>query len=593
MYALSLPPKGYITVGESNSALVHVSGPEDPKLKSIVKKHGELKAALTMPSRNTHIPQHHKVNAAVEELLDTTRASGLIPQPILDRIEELSKQWDLDAMADAAGTIWKKAWDVYNSLAGSYDTIVRHDKLAKLLIRKVAWHPHQPLLAIALWNDSVWVYDLSVESWYSCGLSHPAQSKITSLHWKPMSGVVLAIGCEEGVAMWHVFRDHSPSGIDAAWAEPANPLKDRPSELLSETFRAPSRGTNHGRDTAWIGLNLFKDLGGVDQMAWDPRGELLAVGSSHSPTVYIRDGATKKLTELRLSIRPTPPRFVRSVESFMETVSNVKKALGSISAPEVKGRVGPTHEQGYFGPTVCSMTWSPCGKYLLVAYSSEVARIYETATWEYVEMKDLKGAIQSACWTPDGYNLIYSLQGDDLLRAIHFERRAGDLTWIPLNYVKMSLRHSDIELYKSGVRNDDNDGGHLGMREHFRKKLGGRSLEELTEFGAIEELALDPNGERLIVRFEKIDLLGVVIVRPTGTMLSDLDIFMPTGFIEGLGWSGQETDDGETSKREPYALTMAFTRHFHGGSMLSVAWESGRINFMPFYYLTQQEVNAL
>ncbi|KAF9896082.1 hypothetical protein BX616_008175, partial [Lobosporangium transversale] len=53
---------------------------------------GQLNAALTMPSRGVHIPQFHKVNAAVDELLDTARDSGLIPQPILEKIEELAKQ---------------------------------------------------------------------------------------------------------------------------------------------------------------------------------------------------------------------------------------------------------------------------------------------------------------------------------------------------------------------------------------------------------------------------------------------------------------------------------------------------------------------
>ncbi|KAF9901409.1 hypothetical protein BX616_002274, partial [Lobosporangium transversale] len=507
---------------------------------------------------------------------------------------------DLDAILNSAGAVYKKAWDAYIKISGSFDTIVHRDKLAKFLIRKVAWHPHQPLLAIALWNDSVWVYDLSVESWYSCGLSYPSQDRITTLQWKPMSGVVLAVGCEAGVALWHVFRDHTPSGIEAAWAEPTNPLKDHPSVLLSQTYNTPTRATNRGQDTAWVGLSLFKDLGGVDQMAWDPRGELLAVASSNSSTVYIRESVTKELTELRLSFRPTPPQIIRSVRKVAEIASNIKEAIKLATKPDQPEDIAPTHDHGHMGPTVCSMVWSPCGKYLLVAYLSEVARIYEAATWDYVELKDLKGAIQSTCWTPDGHNLIFSLRGDDLIRAVHFEKRAGELTWIPLNQVKMSLRHADIEGYKNAVQNEDKSGDHSGLREHFWKRLGNRNLDALTEFGAIEELTLDPHGERLIVRFENTDLLGVVIVRPTGSMLRDLDIFMPTGFIEGPGWSdGEEssTDEdrgGEAERKEkPDAVTMAFTRHSKGGSILSIAWESGRINFVPFYYLTQNEVDSL
>ncbi|KAG0208448.1 hypothetical protein BGX28_000586 [Mortierella sp. GBA30] len=550
-----------------------------------------------MPSRNTHIPHHHKLNAAVDELLESTKSTGLIPQPILDKIEELRKQWDLDAIADVAGSLWKKAWDVYINLAGSYDTIVRHDKLAKLLIRKVACHPHQPLVAIALWNDHVWVYDLSVESWYSCGLSHPAQSRIMSLEWKPMSGVVLAIGCLDGVALWEVYRDHnSPTTGATPSADVPNPLKVRPSEALSEVYSTPTRTMNHGGDTAWLGMNSFERLGGVDQLAWDPRGELLAVGSAHSSTVYIRENATSKLTELRFNMRMTPPRFVRSVESFAETVSNVKRAWESATSPNLHSTPAPTHENNHFGPTITCLRWSPSGEYLLVGHQSDEARIYETATWTHVNIKDLKGAIQSACWTPDSYNLIYSLQGDDHVRGIHLERRAGALTWIPLISVKLSMQYNDLSRYRRAVEQDDQDAEHMGLRELYWKQHGGRNVESLSEFGPVEELVLDPNGERLVVRFRDTELLGVVLVKPTGSMLKDLDIFMPTGFIQGPGWNGKEVaggaDEEDREGREPKATSLTFVKQFSGGSLLMMAWESGRVNFVPFYYLSQKEIEA-
>ncbi|KAF9366725.1 hypothetical protein BGX34_009565 [Mortierella sp. NVP85] len=565
--------------------LVHVSGPQDPRLRAFIKRHGELSAILTMPSRNDHIPHHSKLNAAIEELIDDTRSLGIIPQPILDKIEELTKQWDLDSFVETAGEAWKKALDVYNSLSQSYDTIVRHDKLAKLLIRKVAWHPHQPLLAIALWNNSVWVYDLSVESWYSCGLSHPVQERVMVLEWKPMSGVVLAVGCENGVALWHVFRDHSPTSTTATWKEP-DTSKDKPSEVLSRVYRTPTRGENRGRDTAWIGSSVIDGLDGVDFMAWNPRGELLALGSAHSPVVYIRDETSKKLTELRLNMRPTPPHFIRDFQSLAETVSNVKAALGSAVKSDTHTSIRPTHERGHYGVTVCCLSWSPCGRFLLVGYLSEVARVYETATWEYIEMKDIKGALQSVCWTPDGNNLIYSLQGDDLLRAIHLETRAGSLTWIPMNNIKMSLRHDDIEICKGRLRLEDTTGNHK-YREMYRKRFGDRNVEELEEFGPIEELALDANGERLAVRFRNADLVGIVLVKSLGSMLRDLDIFMPIGFVQGPESEGQRADDDE-NERESKASSIAFVKQFQGGSMLAIAWGSGRINFVPFYYDTEK-----
>lgn len=48
-----------------------------------------------MPSRNAYIPHHSKASESLEDFLEDTMASasGIIPQPILDKIEELSKQW--------------------------------------------------------------------------------------------------------------------------------------------------------------------------------------------------------------------------------------------------------------------------------------------------------------------------------------------------------------------------------------------------------------------------------------------------------------------------------------------------------------------
>ena len=380
-----------------------------------------------------------------------------------------------------------------------------------------------------------------------------------------MSGVVLAIACLEGVALWHVYRDHKPNGVEATWTV-ANPAKDRPSELLSETFNRPSRAINKGGDTAWLGLARMAGLKGVDQISWDPRGELLAIGSEHSSTVFIRENATTKVTELRLNKLPTPPRIVRSVENLEETGSNIKAAFESATGAHTHSMSKPSHKTGHYGPTVCCLNWSPSGERLLVGYRSGQARIYETATWEYVALKNMKGILKTASWTPDGFNLIFTLEGDDQIRAIHFEKRSGDLTWIPLNPIKVTLQSRDIEALQRTLE---------------QKGLAGRSLQELENFGPVEELALDQNGERLVVRFRDTDLLGVVLVRPTGSMLRDLDIFMPMGFIQGPGWSGKEVvsppsadddddDEDDTTGREPKATTMAFTSHFKGGSMLSI-----------------------
>ncbi|KAF9425180.1 hypothetical protein BGZ94_007767 [Podila epigama] len=455
--------------------------------------------------------------------------------------------------------------EIYKEFLGSGDS---GDKLAHLLIRTIAFHPHHLVLAVALWDNSVWVYDLSQSAWYASGLSHKSlQSRVTTLQWKPMSGTILTIGCEEGVSVWHVFKGkyaQDPFSKDARF------------EAMNISVAARStESDNFAREPIWDGISRFEGLcGTISQLAWDPRGELLAVSSAQSSTVYIRDGATQQTTVLSgtmpsLRLRSTTQKVGNGITS-LQNLSDLKDL---------------TLEVNY----VCSLAWSPDSEYLLVSYQSGLVQIFSAATWEAVEIKDIEGAIQSACWTPDGHNLIYTLQEDDIIRALHIEKRGGELTWIRLNYVRMSLQIKDIERYKR--TSSENASGAI----EIQKRLGNVELDGLKAFGPIEQVVLDPTGERLVVRYRNSDLLGVVLVRPTGTPLRDLDIFLPLGYIRGpaspRNMSQSLDPSNEPEFRDPKAVAMSFAKLGSNGSLLSLGWESGAITFTPFYYLSQQQID--
>lgn len=399
------------------------------------------------------------------------------------------------------------------------------DKLAHLLIRTIAFHPHHPVLAIALWDNSVWIYDLSHKAWHASPLAHKTyQSRVMTLQWKPMSGTILTVGCEEGVSVWHVYRGKYIQ-------DPFSGRDNAPALSQEKSSTSP----DYGKDPTWDGISRFGSLGAVDQMAWDPRGELLAVSSSaQSSTVYIRDGATNQIAEL------------------VGTLPHISRSKSPVGVSILTNKV-------------CVLAWSPSGEHLVVGYQSGLMRVFSTATWEGVDITDVGGAVQSACWTPDGYNLIYTLVDDHVIRALHFEKRGGELNWIKLNYVTLSLQEKDIRRYQ-------NEGESPAKATELRRRLGGVELEDLRAFGPVEQVVLDPNGERLVVRFRNTDLLGVVLVRPTGTPLQDLDIFMPLGFIRGPAsrQTYQGSLGGEVAFRDPKVVAMSFASQFESGSLLSL-----------------------
>ncbi|KAF9380406.1 hypothetical protein CPB97_008369 [Podila verticillata] len=555
---LTFPPQGHVTIGEANSSLVHISGQEDPKQRAFINTYGAQRDALQVPSRNTPLPEPPVLKAPREQETGFLGATQIPPKswtidtvkdripawvPI-DTIEKQIRQLGMDKYFQSVESAWNTAQDIWNDIREIEDL---GDKLAHLLIRTIAFHPLHPVLAIALWDNSVWIYDLSHKAWHASPLAHKTyQSRVMTLQWKPMSGTILTVGCEAGVSVWHVYRGKYIQ-------DPFSGQDNAPALSQEKSSTSP----NFGKDPIWDGVSRFGCLG-VDQMAWDPRGELLAVSSSaRSSTVYIRDGATNQIAELT----GTLPHVSRSKTSPVKVSILTNK--------------------------VCVLAWSPSGEHLVVGYQSGLMRVFSTATWEAVDISDLGGAVQSACWTPDGYNLIYTLVDDHVIRALHFEKRGGELNWIKLNYVTMSLQEKDIRRYQNE--------GESPAKAELRRRLGGVELEDLRAFGPVEQVILDPNGERLVVRFRNTDLLGVVLVRPTGTPLRDLDIFMPLGFIRGPAsrqtHQGQSLG-GEVAFRDPKVVAMSFASRFESGSLLSLAWESGAITFTPFYYLSQQRIDT-
>lgn len=141
----------------------------------------------------------------------------------------------------------------------------------------VSWHPTNPLLA-AVSSDcrSVDVFNFKDKIPHlgqnmsnantQClrpfrTLKHKLQDRVYTVAWRPSAGTVLAVGCKNGVCLWHInLKNHADSQL--VW------------------LQSPSQVNIHA-------------------LCWHPRGRLLAGSSLDSPGFFVWDVATGEVTVLR------------------------------------------------------------------------------------------------------------------------------------------------------------------------------------------------------------------------------------------------------------------------------------------------------
>ncbi|KAK9768708.1 hypothetical protein K7432_000461 [Basidiobolus ranarum] len=369
-------------------------------------------------------------------------------------------------------------------------------------VKCYSWHPYKQMFAIAHRMDVVYVYDMNSEAWFPQGLTHEFQKNITCLEWKPNAGATLAVATSNGVCLWRLSLD-SNEGVTR------DPLTSTTVPSISYTRES------EGARPAWMNFLKYPGHTQISSLSWDPSGQYLATGSAADGSVLVWDVALESAVPLRR-----------------------------------------------IGGGVVAMAWSPNGAYLCVAHVNKVIRIWETKTWESRTLANLKGSPKSICWSPDSRNLLFSIQGEAVIRIIHLVKPAPYLdfqTSAPQDLTEFSAQTATGNVVTVG--------------------------------GPIRQLVLDRTGERLIVSFDGdadgSELLAIFLVRPT-SWLGDTNPLMPSGFIRGPCWGIAEAHP--EVEHLPKAVTMQFANQFSRGSLLSVCWENGKIGFIPFYFTSESKL---
>ncbi|RUS78728.1 hypothetical protein EGW08_013515 [Elysia chlorotica] len=200
------------------------------------------------------------------------------------------------------------------------------------------------------------------------------------------------------------------------------------------------------------------------------------------------------------------------------------------------------------GGGVPLLACSPDGTKLFTGAMSPLFRIWETHRWTSEVWSELSGRCKVACWSPDGSVLIFAMEGDSSLYAIKYR-----------------------EDFRGKKDAQSAAGTSVLLADLSPVSVSSDSGAEIISGGEIHSLAWDETGERLAVMFEP-DAMGnnhvIAVFKVTINPVLEL---LPSGFVKGrLGESVHH---------------IAFVPNFQSGALLSVVWSSGRIGYVPMYFV--------
>ncbi|KAJ8016295.1 hypothetical protein DPEC_G00005710 [Dallia pectoralis] len=207
----------------------------------------------------------------------------------------------------------------------------------------------------------------------------------------------------------------------------------------------------------------------------------------------------------------------------------------------------PLHRVG--GGGVTHLSWSPDGSHVMAATPSSLFRVWETRMWTCERWPSLKGRCQSACWSPDGSRLLFTVQGETVIYALTFTDTPG----LPLGMAggpKAATVVADL----SETTLDTLDG-------------------DITVGGEIQSLAWDLRGERLAVLLRGDAGAGrPAMIAVFKTQINPAFKLLPCGFVP------------EEPGTEPRLIQ--FNPNYQHGAQLTVCWSNGKITHVPFYFMS-------
>lgn len=202
------------------------------------------------------------------------------------------------------------------------------------------------------------------------------------------------------------------------------------------------------------------------------------------------------------------------------------------------------------GGGVCFVKWSPDGSKLLSTCPSPVFRVWECQRWTCEKWDKLAGRCQTACWSPNGKVLLFSTVEQPIIYCLTFLAHGSDS--------KPAVGGSRIAISVCDLSEVTLE------TEHGPIRVG----------GTIKNMVWDPTGERLAVLFRGPRAENIALFQ---TRIEPVLELIPCGFIRGLS--------GEVPQQ------ICFQPKFLDGALLTVVWSSGRVSYIPMYFISRAHLD--
>ncbi|XP_068671537.1 aladin-like [Montipora foliosa] len=294
-------------------------------------------------------------------------------------------------------------------------------------VRAFAWHPHVAKFVIAWQDDSVKVHTLSSD--VVPLLKHKLQKAVSCVSWRPLSGSVLVVGCDNGLFVWTV--------------DPTSPVV----RLGSSSVRHLS----------------YPGHAPVTTVSWSPSGHLLVSGSPADSNLMVWD----------ISLELATPLYRAGGGVTLTAWSPDERNLFA-ATPSSLFRIWETQtwtcdKWSNLAGTCQAACWSPDGKVLLFSVANEPAlyslQFHDISdkknstsmakgarlavkcadltphTWEMKdESVNIGGFVQSMAWDPLGERLAVIFKGEikeaQELVAVFKTRLAPTFEIMPCGFVR-------------------------------------------------------------------------------------------------------------------------------------------------------------
>ncbi|RIA97785.1 WD40-repeat-containing domain protein [Glomus cerebriforme] len=200
---------------------------------------------------------------------------------------------------------------------------------------------------------------------------------------------------------------------------------------------------------------------------------------------------------------------------------------------------------------VTFLSWSPVGEFLFSSSLDGKIEMWETQRWTSKTITSNGYPIETGCWTTDGRALFLGFNGREGEIHVLSVSPNFDYEWLP--------------------------------------KIDLSPIPECAGIG-IEQLAIDPNGERLVVcfkdtrLFKDTELLVVFDAKLPSQVSKKANLLNFPRTMRGPAWSDPDDQGAFFAQADPKPISLSFAKQFTRGSLLSTVWEDGQISFIPFLY---------